>query len=144
MSMKTLSTSGKRMQHLIENVLRVSQEDFCRLSGASRTSIVSIKNDEGGKRTLEEIVERLNLNPQWVYNGKGSIWLSGTDEENITRIKAANKPAEDSTAIVELKTELNRYREREDRLQRIIDRLLSGGSANFRKALGNQPLAEVG
>lgn len=132
-----MKATGKRVVQLYKEVLRMNREDFIRLTGIPRSSLINIESGSGGQRVLEEMIESLQLNPTWVHQGKGSMWLTGTDEENVARIKAGGKNSSgESESFVEIKKELDRYREREDRLQRIIDRLLNGGT-NFRKALGN-------
>ena len=137
-----MKTTGKRIAHLMENVLRMNREEFCRLAGVSRTSVIAIENDNGGKRALEDIVTKFQLNPEWVYSGKGSMWISGTDHENVTRIKASVSTQAPSANILESEI----YRQQEERIklltetnmkmQNWLDRLING-NANFRKALGN-------
>lgn len=141
-----MKATGKRITQLIDSVLGMSREEFCRATNVSRTSVLAIENGTGGKRSLEEIIDVLQLNPVWVHEGKGSMWKSGIDRENIDRIRSIKarglQVQSDSESFIEIKKELDRYRDREDRLQRIIDKLLSGGT-NFRKALGNASYAKT-
>lgn len=134
-----MKTVGKRMSHLRENVLKITMERMKELTGVSRTPLTQIESGEIAPRALEKVIASLHLNPTWVHEGKGSIWLTGTDEENVARIKSMKSGAQTGAepwkdeAYQTMKTELDRAREREDRMQRIIDRLLNGGT-NFRKA----------
>lgn len=135
-----MKATGKRVVQLYKEVLRMNREEFIRLTGISRSSLINIESGTAGQKILEEMIESLKLNPTWVHQGKGNTFLSGTDEENVARIKQGSKQASsESESFVEIKKELDRYREREDRMQRIIDRLLTG---NFRKALGNASYAK--
>lgn len=137
-----MENKGGQRLTLLRTALNWSQPEFAQKADVSVMSISRIENSkqkdiESYRRTLNKIAERFGVNLNWLMEGKGSMWLTGTDEENVARIKAGGKNSSgESESFVEIKKELDRYREREDRLQRIIDRLLNGGT-NFRKALGN-------
>lgn len=138
-----MKKQGERLRDARER-LGMSRNEMAQYVGVSPQTIQNIENgDKMG--SLPTVAVKLGLSIGWLETGKGERWSDGgTDEENLRRIKSTSSVSSDeSPAIQELRTELSRYREREDRLHRYIDRLLNGG-VNFRKALGNQPLAEVG
>lgn len=136
--------AADRLKHLREKVLGMNQIDFAASAGVSHRSVSNIEAGDEAPRAMSELVRNLQLSENWLKTGEGSRWLTGTDEENVARIKSmrsGQQTGSNDQAVEELKVELVRYREREDRLQRIIDKLIGNGS--FRKALSGTSYAKT-
>lgn len=140
-----MKTTGDRIRHVRENLLGMTQQELLKVIEISPRSLSAMEQNEGGERSMRDVVRILGLSEVWLKTGKGSIWLTGTDEENVARIKSMKSGTQSGAndqAVEELKVELVRYREREDRLQRIIDKLI-GGNNSFRKALSGTSYAKT-
>lgn len=133
-----MKSQGSRIAHLREKVLSMTRQELSVLTGISNSSLFSIETDAGGSRSLKELIEKLDLNSKWVETGKGEIFASGTESENVARIKAGTKPADASPYRDELINELKRRAEAAEadkiKLQSWLDRILNG-NVNFLKPL---------
>lgn len=138
--------TGERIVYLYTNVLRVSREEFLRLYPMGRTTLIAIENESGGEPTLEKLISELKLSSSWVRENKLPIFLSGTDEENVARIKQGKATAQEpyrDELIVELRRRAETAEADKSRLQTWVDRLISG-NPNFLKPLGKKtPLAKL-
>lgn len=143
-----MKTTGERIKHLREDLLRMTQQQFLAIAGTSGRTLSSIEQDKGGEQSIKDIIKNLGLSEQWVYHGKGHIFHKGTNEENIERIKdmkpgqvSADDPWKDEAFLL-LKEKADREQKRADKLQEWIDRIMQG-KVSFLKALGKVTRAKA-
>lgn len=141
-----MKTSADRVKHVRENVLGMTQGELLKRVQISAKSLSNIETGVAGDRAVRDFVQQLQLNPAWVETGKGSIFLHGTEEGNVARIKAGGKQQTEEPYRDELILELRRRAEAAEadksRLQNWVDRLING-KPNFLKALSSTSYSQL-
>lgn len=69
----SILTAGDRVVHLLATHWRNSQADMARAVGCSQAALskVATKKVEPGKRLLAKIAAHAEVNPEWLYSGRG-------------------------------------------------------------------------
>lgn len=132
-----MKTTENQRVKLVRESLLLTQPQFAKCLDSSVSAIAKI---EGGAvevtpKFLNKISQTFNINPSWIKTGEGKSFMSGTLEENITRVNTllgsnhgTINPWENAL-VKELKEEVTYLRE--------LLRMAVGGksaSANFKKA----------
>ena len=71
--MSPLVSAGDRVRHILELHWKGNQTEMARAIGCSQASLSKVLNRkiEPGKRLLSLMAKHPNLNPEWVFSGKG-------------------------------------------------------------------------
>lgn len=108
-------------------------------------SAETIANIEGGEKmnSLPRAVERMGIRMEYLNTGKGDKFVSGTDEENVARIKQGNKSTATTSdpwkdeAYVQIKQERDRLLDDVSKYKAWMNRIMNG-EINFLAPLGNK------
>jgi len=147
-SFKMKKTVNQRIRELRES-LKMSQTEFALKINSSVSLIAKI---DGGIEVKEKVILKIcstfNVNGIWLLEGKGEMFINGTLEENIRKIKISNIEKGNQSIVNpfenalyrELKEENNILRTQLEKLTQVLINVTGGpgvNSAQLGKQLGN-------
>jgi transcriptional regulator with XRE-family HTH domain len=112
---------------MLKTQLGLSNLEFCHAANISNGTLHNVQNGENvSPKTIKTIIESLNLNKEWLINGKGEIYLQPVKDEKSNLTKA-----------IEL---LEQQLAKKD--EQIADLLAVFKKVNFLNAIGDTPLTK--
>jgi transcriptional regulator with XRE-family HTH domain len=126
------TTVNERLK-LLRNQMNLTIDELASKCNVNKTTIWRIENSHGDAmpKTLKLIASALNVNKDWLINGKGQMFLDKPKEESVN-------PYRD--ALVTQLNEQNVFLQKEIEWLRGIVNQLTAGKPNFRKAYLNAGL----
>jgi len=117
---------------LLKTHLGLGNNEFATKANISTTTVWNIQNGgEINPKTIRNICEALNVNKEWLLNGKGKMFNEA--KHNATGMGIEN-PYKDAL-VAELKQANERLIEQNKWFQNLVNQLTSGLKPNFPKAL---------
>lgn len=124
-----METSINSRVQLLKTELRLNTMDFCARAKISNGTFHNIKVGENvNQKTLNNIIENLNVHPDWLIHGKGKMFLDASKE--VAPIN--NDPWKDAL-VSQVKEENNRLVEQLKFYQNMVSQLMQGVKPNFLK-----------
>lgn len=124
------TTVNSRIQ-VLKSELRLNTMDFCAKAKISNGTFHNIKIGENvNQRTLNNIIENLNVNPDWLINGKGKMFA---DAPKMEANGSVIDPWKDAL-VMQVKEENSRLVEQVRWLQQMVSQFTNGVKPNFLKA----------
>lgn len=128
--------AADRLKHLREKVLGMNQIDFAASAGVSHRSVSNIEAGDEAPRAMSELVRNLQLSENWLKTGEGSRWLTGSDEENVARIKSMKSGPNSQPATNEAYEQVKSERDRLYKDNEFFKQLLSDLSQTYKALAG--------
>ena len=144
-----MKTTENQRVKIIRDTLGFTQPEFKSVTDVSKTYISNIENEEMEvpESAKNKICSNLNISLEWFETGKGEMWKSGTDQENIERAKTllkgipqqANLNPWEAEAYLQVTEERNTLRDQVKQLtQALLNLSMNNGGknakANFKTA----------
>lgn len=78
---------NERVKQLRKDILKMSQEDFGKQIGISRSNVANIENGRINltDRVISDICSKFNVNEKWLRTGHGEMFLELDREDEITQ-----------------------------------------------------------
>jgi transcriptional regulator with XRE-family HTH domain len=82
---KEIKEIADRIKYLRKDILKLKQHEFANALGLKQNNISNIERGENRltKKNIDLISFIYNINPEWITNGSGDIFLDLNEEENF-------------------------------------------------------------
>lgn len=118
---------GNRVRFLRKENLSMTQEEFAKKIGISRSNLGNIETDTVAltDRVLISICREFDVNEEWLRTGEGEMFVQLSQEEELAEFLADIQKSDDSDPVKKILLAFMRLpKDKQEEMKNIIDRMM--------------------